>query len=151
VAQQTRSKSTRKSGGGGSKPRSSNSSTSKRTTKARSTGQRRNVAKSTKDTVVDETKARGRAVADVAARAKVPLVAGGAAIVGAAAGVVLKDRLGASKSNNPLKRLNGMSMPKSVAKLDLDTVKSAADRVSAYGQQASDIAGVIQKTREKNR
>ena len=151
MAQQTRSKSTRKSGGGGSKPRSSNSSRSKRTTKPRSTGQRRNVAKSTKDTVVDETKARGRAVADVAARAKVPLVAGGAAIVGAAAGVVLKDRLGASKSNNPLKRLHGMSLPKSVAKLDLDTVKSAADRVSAYGQQASDIAGVIQKTREKNR
>jgi hypothetical protein len=30
-------------------------------------------------------------------------------------------------------------------------VKSAADRVSAYGQQASDIAGAIEKTRKKNK
>ena len=101
--------------------------------------------------MVDGTKAGGRAVADVASKAKVPLIAGGTAIVGAAAGVVLKDRLGASKSKNPLNRLGGMSMPKSVAKLDLDTVKSAADRVSAYGQQASDIAGAIEKTRKKNK
>ena len=150
MAQQTKSKSTRKSGGGRSKPRG-NSSTSKRTTKTRSTGQSRNGATSFKDTVVDGTKAGGRAVADVASKAKVPLIAGGTAIVGATAGVVLKDRLGASKSKNPLNRLGGMSMPKSAAKLDLETVKSAADRVSAYGQQASDIAGAIEKTRKKNK
>ena len=101
--------------------------------------------------MVDGTKAGGRAVADAASKAKVPLIAGGTAIVGAATGVVLKDRLGASKSKNPLNRLGGMSMPKSVAKVDLDTVKSAADRVSAYGQQASDIAGAIEKTRKKNK
>ena len=150
MAQQTKSKSTRKSGGARSKPRS-NSSTSKRTTKSRSTGQSRNGAKSFKDTVVDGTKSGGRAVADVASKAKVPLIAGGTAIVGAAAGVALKDRLGASKSKNPLNRLGAMSMPKSVTKLDLDTVKSAADRVSAYGQQASDIAGAIETTRKKNK
>ena len=149
MAQQTKSKSTRKSGGARSKPRG-NASTSKRTTKSRSTGQSRNGAKSFKDTVVDGTKGGGRAVADVASKAKVPLIAGGTAIVGAAAGVVLKDRL-ASKSKNPLNRLGAMSMPKSVTKLDLDTVKSAADRVSAYGQQASDIAGAIEKTRKKNK
>ena len=119
--------------------------------KSRSTGQSRNGAKSFKDTVVDGTKAGGRAVADVASKAKVPLIAGGTAIVGAAAGVALKDRLGASKSKNPLNRLGAMSMPKSVTKLDLDTVKSAADRVSAYGQQASDIAGAIETTRKKNK
>ena len=119
--------------------------------KSRSTGQSRNGGQSFKNTVVDGTKAGGRAVADVTSKAKVPLIAGGTAIVGAAAGVVLKDRLGASKSKNPLNRLGGMSMPKSAAKLDLDTVKSAADRVSAYGQQASDIAGAIEKTRKKNK
>jgi hypothetical protein len=150
MAQQTKSKSTRKSGGGRSKPRS-NSSTSKRTTKSRSTGQSRNGAKSFKDTAVNGTKAGGRAVADAASKAKLPLIAGGTAIVGAATGVVLKDRLGASKSKNPLNRLGGMSMPRSVAKVDLDTVKSAADRVSAYGQQASDIAGAIEKTRKRNK
>jgi hypothetical protein len=130
-------------------PRSKSRSRSK--PKSRSTGQSRNGAESFKHTVVDGTKAGGRAVADAAAKAKIPLIAGGTAIVGVAAGVVLKDRLGASKSKNPLNRLGGMSMPKSAAKLDLDTVKSAADRLSAYGQQASDIAGAIEKTRKKNK
>jgi hypothetical protein len=136
---------------GGSANGSRATSTTQSRSKSQSTGQSRNGAKSFKDTVVDGTKGGGRAVADVASKAKVPLIAGGTAIVGAAAGVVLKDRLGASKSKNPLNRLGGMSMPKSVAKLDLDTVKSAADRVSAYGQQASDIAGAIEKTRKKNK
>jgi hypothetical protein len=136
---------------GGSANGSRATATTQSRSKSQSTGQSRNGAESFKDTVVDGTKAGGRAVADVASKAKVPLIAGGTAIVGAAAGVVLKDRLGASKSRNPLNRLGGMSMPKSVAKLDLDTVKSAADRVSAYGQQASDIAGAIEKTRKKNR
>ena len=136
---------------GGSANTSQATSTAQRRSKSRSTGQSRNGAQSFKNTVVDGTKAGGRAVADVASKAKVPLIAGGTAIVGAAAGVVLKDRLGASKSKNPLNRLGGMSMPKSAAKLDLDTVKSAADRVSAYGQQASDIAGAIEKARKKNK
>ena len=35
-------------------------------------------------------------------------------------------------------------------KLDFDQVKSAAERVSAYGQQASDIVAAIEKTRKKN-
>jgi hypothetical protein len=171
MAQTTRSRSTTKGSTSRSGPKASKkSAAAKRSTsrggsangsrathttqsrsKSQSTGQSRNGAESFKDSVVDGTKAGGRAVADMASKARVPLIAGGTAIVGAAAGVVLKDRLGASKSKNPLKRLGGMSMPKSVAKLDLDTVKSAADRVSAYGQQASDIAGAIEKTRKKNK
>ena len=48
-----------------------------------------------------------------------------------------------------------MSIPNPVAnldlsKVDLDSVKSAAERVSAYGQQASDIAAAVEKTRKKN-
>ena len=136
---------------GGSANRSQAKSTTQPRAKSQSTGQSRNGARSFTASVVDGTKAGGRAVADVASKAKVPLIAGGTAIVGAAAGVVLKDRLGAGKSKNPLNRLGAMSMPKSVAKLDLDTVKSAADRVSAYGQRASDIAGVIEKTRKQNK
>ena len=76
--------------------------------------------------------------------------------MGAAAGAVVKDRLAANRSNNPLKRLRGVSMPKTatkldLSKLDLETVKSAAERVSAYGQQASDIAAAVEKTRKKNK
>jgi hypothetical protein len=68
----------------------------------------------------------------------------------------VKDRVAANRSNNPLKRLRGVSMPKPVrkldlSKLDLDTVQSAAERVSVYGQRASDIAAAAEKTRKKNK
>ena len=77
------------------------------------------------------------------------------ALAGAAAGAVIRSRLTASRSRNPLARLRGVSMPKPAAKieldkLDLDQFKSAAERVSAYGQQASDIVAAIEKTRKKN-
>jgi len=68
---------------------------------------------------------------------------------------VLKDRLDSKGSRNPLRRMRGPSLPKSVrnadlSKIDFDTVKKAAERVSAYGQQASDIAAAVEKTRKKN-
>ena len=69
-------------------------------------------------------------------------------------GAVVKDRLDSSSSKGPLKRLRGSSLAKPAAnlsKLDLDTVKSAAERVSSYGQQASDVANAIEKTRKKNK
>jgi len=62
-----------------------------------------------------------------------------------AAGAAISGRL-SGKSRNPITRMRGASMPK----LDLDTVKLAADRISAYGQQASDIAAAVEKTRKKN-
>ncbi len=71
--------------------------------------------------------------------------------MGVAAGAVLHGRLAANRSKNPLKRLRGGSMPKPPTKLDLGAVKSAAERVSAYGQQASDIAAAVEKTRKKNK
>jgi hypothetical protein len=144
-----------------SKRRSTNGSRAKSTSAARTRSQSRPKARSRsgagsiKDTAIDRTKAAGHAVANAASKAKTPLIAGGTALVGAAAGAVVKDRLAANRSNNPLKRLRGVSMPKpatklDLSKLDLDTVKSAADRVSAYGQQASDIAAAVEKTRKKN-
>ena len=62
----------------------------------------------------------------------------------------------AKRSKNPLNRLRGVSLPKPTTKLnlselDLDKVKSTAERVSAYSQQASDIATAVQKTRKKNK
>jgi len=69
--------------------------------------------------------------------------------------VLVKSRLVTSKSKNPLKRLGGVSMPKpatklDLGKLDLEAVKTAGERVSAYGKQASDIAAALEKTRKKN-
>ena len=77
-------------------------------------------------------------------------------MVGAAAGAVVKDRLEKSRPKGPLRRLRAISVPRpsgklNLANLDLEKVKSAADRVSAYGQQASDIASAAEKTRKKNK
>jgi hypothetical protein len=115
--------------------------------------QNRNGAGSIADTAIDKAKTSGRAVADAAAKAKTPLIAGATALVGAAGGAVIKTRLGAGNSKkSPLKRLGG-SKPMAkldLGKLDLDTVKTLATQMKAYGQQASDIADAVEKTRKKN-
>ena len=102
---------------------------------------------------MDKAKSSGRAVANAASKAKTPLIAGGTALVGAAGGAVIKSRLEAGNSKkSPLKRLGSFKpMAKlDLGKLDLDTVKTLATQMKAYGQQASDIAEAVEKTRKKN-
>jgi hypothetical protein len=114
---------------------------------ARSSG-----AESIMNTAIARTKSAGHAVADAASKAKTPIIAGGSAIAGAAVGAVVKGRLDGS-SKGPLRRLRGASLPKparNLRKVDVDTVKSFADRMSAYGRQASDIAEAVERTRKKN-
>ena len=68
-------------------------------------------------------------------------------------GAVVKNRLDANLEG-PAQAPSQFVLAKPAAnlgKLDLDTVKSAAERVSAYGQQASDIASAVEKTRKKNK
>ena len=101
---------------------------------------------------METSKAAGQTVAAAGSKVKAPLIAAGTAIAGVAAGVVIKDRLGATRSKNPLKRMGSVSMPKpDLGNLDLDKIKSAAERVSAYGQQAADIAKAVEKTQKKNK
>jgi hypothetical protein len=118
-----------------------------RTGRARSTSssQNKSSVEAMKDTAVEQTKSAGATIAHAAGKAKTPLIAGGTALLGVAAGAAINSRL-SGKSRNPITRMRGASMPK----LDLETVKQAADRVSAYGQQASDIAAAVEKTRNKN-
>lgn len=149
------SKRTSKSAGAAKKSAGASKRTSRPRSESRSTTQNRSSNGSIMDTALDRTKAVGHAVAGAASKAKTPLIAGGTAIAGAAAGVVIKDRLAANHSKGPLKRLRGVSIPNPAAKLDLskvdlDSVKSTAERVSAYGKQASDIAAAVEKTRKKN-
>ncbi len=132
--------------GSASKRSTRNSSTNSRSKKrSTSSSQNKRNVEAIKDTAVEQTKSAGATIADAAGKAKTPLIAGGTALLGVAAGAVINGRL-SGKSRNPIKRMRGASMPK----LDLDTVKMAADRVSAYGQQASDIAAAVEKTRKKN-
>ncbi len=123
-------------------------STSART-KPRATAQSGNGA-------VEKAKGAAHVVSEAASKARIPLIAGGTALVGAAAGAVIKDRFGTKRSNNPLKRLRGVSLPSptsrlNLSELDLDKIKNTAERVNAYSQQASDIATAMEKTRKKNK
>jgi hypothetical protein len=134
-------------GKGSASKRSTRSSSPNSRSKRRSTSssQQKSNVEAIKDTAVEQTKSAGATIADAAGKAKTPLIAGGTALLGVAAGAAISGRL-SGKSRNPITRMRGASMPK----LDLDTVKLAADRVSAYGQQASDIAAAVEKTRKKN-
>ena len=138
---------TSSAGKGSATKRSTRSASTNSRSKKRSTArsQSKSNVEALKDTAVEQTKSAGSTIADAAGKAKTPLIAGGTALLGVAAGAVLNGRL-SGKSKNPIKRMRGASMPK----LDLETVKSAADRVSAYGQQASDIAAAVERTRKKN-
>ena len=162
MAQQTKNSSKKKSPGspktsgsrGGSRPQGSGRSAALK----RPSSKRKN-ANGNGSRAKRASTGRGRSrssVAQAASRAKAPLVAGGTALIGVAAGAALRGRLDNRSSKNPLRRLRGASIPKSVrnadfSKIDLDTVKKAAERVSAYGQQASDIAVAVEKTRKKNK
>ena len=116
--------------------------------RTRSTAQSRNGSASFAETAMDKAKTTGHTVADAASKAKTPLIAGGTALAGVAAGALIKSLAGGNgKSRSPLKKLGRM---KPAANIDLDTIKTVADRVTAYGQQASDIADAVEKTRKKN-
>lgn len=155
----TRANGSRASGSGNSgtakKRTNSNGNQAKATRTARPRSQARSAAESQTgaESVKDTAKTAGQAVGQMASKARTPLIAGGMALAGAAAGAVIRARVTGSRSRNPLARVRGMSMPTpkiELDKLDFDQLKSAAERVSAYGQQASDIVAAIEKTRKKN-
>lgn len=159
----TKKSTAKRSTSNGSAPKS-RSTAKKGSAKSRSSAKPKSRARSTPanagpDSIigvaVEKTKVAGSAVSNAASKAKTPLIAGGTALAGAAAGAVIKSKLGAKRSKNPLKRLGGVSVPRpkgklDLGKVDLKSVKSAAERVSAYGQQASDIAAAVEKTQKKN-
>lgn len=133
----------------GSRAKSSNGrAKSSSASRTRSTAQSRNGSASFAETAMDKAKTTGHTVADAASKAKTPLIAGGTALAGVAAGALIKSLAGGNgKSRSPLKKLGGM---KPAANIDLDTIKTVADRVTAYGQQASDIAKAVEKTQKKH-
>jgi hypothetical protein len=92
-------------------------------------------------------------VGQLASKAKTPLIAGGAALAGIAGGIAMKNQ---SSSKNPLKKLGGPSMPKSLkkmdlGKLDLDTITSAGKQIGKVGRQVGDVAEAAEKARKKSK
>jgi hypothetical protein len=103
-----------------------------------------------KETVSSGAQSAGSAVSSFASRAKTPLIAGGAALAGLAAGAVLTDRTGKRRNF-----LNGISLPRPNGRLrkginvDPEAIASAAKRVGTFGQQVSRVATEVQKARDE--
>jgi hypothetical protein len=91
-------------------------------------------------------------VAQVASKAKTPLLATGAVLAGVAGALAMRGR---NKTRNPLKKMSAPSVPKgvsdSIKKIDLDSLTSAAQRVGKIGQQVGDVADAAEKARKKHK
>jgi hypothetical protein len=97
-----------------------------------------------KDTVSSGAQSVGEGVANVAQKAKVPLVAGGAALAGLAGAAVI-----AATRSNRRRTVLGVRMPKTNGfKVDAQklakSVGEAAKRADELGQQVSRIASGVQ-------
>jgi hypothetical protein len=130
VAQQTKSQSSRKSGGGKTKPRG-NSSTSQRTAKSRgdSSGAQHRRGTNAKDASLKAAKRTGDAVESTAKRLKTPAIAAGAGLAGLAGGIAL--------ARSRQKKVLGVRLP------GRDSSKSLADaakNIVALAEQAGRIA-----------
>jgi hypothetical protein len=156
------SRSSAKPRSGSSKGRSSANSTAARNgrssgSKARSSRGSGRKAASSRNGASSAVSSAGQTVAAAASKAKTPLIAGGAALAGAAGTLLIKNRMSTPKG--PIQKLRAASLPKpSLPKfngeflnnLDLGRVKSTAERVSSLGQQAADIAAAAEKTNKKH-
>jgi len=133
------------------KPRSSSKS---RTPQRKTTSKRspKSASAAGQNGVPSKLGSAGETVAEAASKAKTPLIAGGAAVAGAVGGVLVKNRIDASRG--PMQKLRRVSLPTPsralTRKIDLGTVKSTAERVGSLSQQAADIAAAAEKTRKKN-
>lgn len=90
----------------------------------------------------------GQTVGKVASKAKVPLVAGGAAIAGAAGGMAITaSKQGRKKGLKGLKK----AMPgKPKVKIKSGDLVKAAKEVGNFSAQMGELAGELQRAREAN-
>jgi hypothetical protein len=114
------------------------------------------VAQTAKDTVSSGAQNAAQGVATAAQKAKVPLVAGGAAVAGlAGAAVIAAARSGRRRKvlGVSMPKRNGFSMPKrngfkSDARKLTSAVTDAAKRADQFGQRVSRVASGVQNVSE---
>jgi hypothetical protein len=80
---------------------------------------------------------------DVASKAKIPLLAGGAALAGAAGGIAL-----ATTRNGHGRATLARAMRKPRIKLDSDDIAKAAKQVGKFSAQVGELAGGVQRASE---
>lgn len=98
-------------------------------------------AETVRDAVEDKAKSAGKTVGRAAGKAKVPLVAGGAALAGIAGGMAL----GASRGH---RRGIVSALRKPRIKLDSGDVAKVAKEVGSFGNQVGALATELQRNRE---
>jgi hypothetical protein len=94
---------------------------------------------SAREAVGDAGQKAGKAATEAASKAKVPLIAGGAALVGAAGGFALN----AARSNGS--KVLGVKMPKARVKVSSKDLVKAADRVASAGEQIGRVSTGIRE------
>lgn len=100
--------------------------------------------KAARDTVDDAGRKAASATGKAASKAKVPLIAGGAALVGAASGIAIT----AARSKNT--KVLGMSLPKTRVKISSKDLAKAADRVAGAGEQIGRVSTGIREIQGQN-
>jgi hypothetical protein len=163
MAQATKSSTSSKRSGSNrsssSKARSGSNSTARngRGSSSKARNGRSSHSKASRNGASSAVSSAGQTVAAAASKAKTPLIAGGAALAGAAGTLLIKNRMSTPKG--PIQKLRAASLPKPslpkpsgkfLSNLDLGRVKSTAERVSSLGQQAADIAAAAEKTNKKH-
>jgi hypothetical protein len=116
--------------------RSSNTGNARKRTKASSASKPKGVVDKTKaagETVEDAAKDAGRSVGRAAGKAKVPLMAGGAALAGVAGGIAL-----GSRQAHRHRGLKG---------IDSDDLAKAARKVGDIGAQVGEVALEVRRRR----
>jgi hypothetical protein len=137
---------------GSSKRSRSTKSRSTRAKSANSSGPRKSSSRSAsngaangleavRDTVEDKAKAAGQTVGKATSRAKLPLVAGGAALAGAAGGLALASRQGHKGGL-------GSALRKPKIQIKSDDVARVAKEVGNFSAQVGALATELQRNRE---
>ena len=98
---------------------------------------------SARHAVEEKAKDAGHVVAGTASKVKVPLLAGGAALAGAAGGLAL----GAHQANR--KKGRGMAARRPHLKMNSHNLARAAKEVGAFGAEMGHLASELQRTREQ--
>jgi hypothetical protein len=132
----------KRTGSSKTKPKSSRSKSKSKSTEAKSSGNGVAAVDSVRHTVEDKAKTAGQTMGKAASKAKVPLIAGGAALAGAAGGLAL-----ASRQDRHHRLIKSMRKP--MIKLTSRDVAKAAKEVGNFSAQVGELATELQRAREQ--
>ena len=125
------------------KPAQPASGTAKRSTARSTTNGASGGIKSVRDAIGDAGEKAGHATSQVASKGKIPLIAGGAALAGAAGGMALN----AARSGGG--KVLGMNVPKRKrVKISSKDLVKTANNLASFGEQVGAISAGLRNAQE---